>query len=255
MTDPVHVREVPGGYLVEAHFEPDGSPCCGPFHTDREQAEAEARRKLPLVRWYRERNERSGVAVGFWAAPFAAWRNLPSGVDLLPEHHGNLRGDLSIAAVLGIGGGLVDQLDYDPQPLDLEADDGDVVSSAAEAPSGHPVGLGGPAAAAEDGEDGHGGSVPPVDADGTWAEGLLGAAVRVGSGGCCMQDHIPTTPLCPWTTMDECHGAGLHVPCADVFTRDRVRVRVVLREPVERGDYVWRENVAGFVSAREEREG
>lgn len=78
MTDPVTVREVPGGYLVEATLEPGGGPCCGPFHTRRETAEDEARRKLPLVRWYRGRNERSGVArVGWWE--MADPLNLPTG--------------------------------------------------------------------------------------------------------------------------------------------------------------------------------
>lgn len=249
------------------------------------------------------RNERSAVAVGFWTAPFGA----PSRdvVFPLPNARATREEKIAIAADLArhflrwadegvfsrsiahalcavtadIDGGIrcdlarnLPDLHAHPQPLDLKADDGDVVSPAAEAPSGHPVGLGGPAAAAEDGEDGHGGSVPPVDADGTWAElraiaeGISEeAAASMPRDGAMNHDHYIYGTERRYATyhngewVEALLGAAFAVgndgaPWADVFTRDRVRVRVVLREPVERGDYVWRENVAGFVTG-EEREG
>lgn len=344
MTDPVTIAEVPGGWLVEAHFEPDSNPCCGPFHTDRAQAEAEARRKLPLVRWYRETNERwtdadedaemaihllaetflrdcsPGVAlqhtIDWWLSQGECCydrcesrllaRNLPTGWTWLDP---NWPPGAWVEWVFNLR--RRPHLDYDPTPLDLEPDDGGAGGTAAEAHVGLSVGLGGVAAGAGDEDHGHPdsvarfaafvrelsveslgvsleyaerqdpdaecfapsglpdvtvtfreaadlmraelrrrGDVPPVAADGTWAEGLLGAAVAVGAL------HGPDPfyaqfGLCTQTSMDDCHAYGMHVPAADVFTRDRVRLRVVLREPVELYGLVWRENCVGFVPREE----
>lgn len=177
------------------------------------------------------RNARTDTAHGspvFWAEPFAAPRNLPTGWHWLgPEWVARY------GAVMRWTGNK-----RHPACFDLEPDDGDASSPAAEADGGRVSGAGDVTAATGDEQDGHGDSVPPVADDGTWAEGLLGAAVAVGE---------------EWAHLDE---PDL-VPCvdhwwADVFDQHRVRLRVVLRRPVRRGDLVWERDIAGFVPGRSE---
>jgi hypothetical protein len=190
----------------------------------------------------------------FWAAPFAAVPNLPTGIDL----------------------------DAHPQPLDLEPHDADVGAPAAEAAIGRVGRAVDVAAGAEVGEDGHrvegssggpkwardgGGNVTvglaPIfgchcpdpapslsechrsglcvmegkpaslsemmGPDGEWPEGLVGVALRVGSDldapfvGC-------TAYWRPW---------------ADVATQHHGVRRVRLRRPVERLALVWAWQIVG----------
>jgi len=177
------------------------------------------------------RNERSAVAVGFWAAPFGA----PSRdvVFPLPNVRATREEKIAIAADLArrflrwadegvfsrpIAHALravtadidgcdltrnLPDLHAHPQPLDLEEDDGDVVSPAAEAPSRHPVGLGGPAAAAEDGEDGHGDSVARFAA---FVRELSDEALRVSL------EYAECERACPAEVVDM-HGSWAELRC------------------------------------------
>ena len=175
------------------------------------------------------RNARTDTAHGspvFWAEPFAAPRNLPTGWHWLgPEWVARY------GAVMRWTGNK-----RHPACFDLEPDDGDVSSPAAEAGGGRLSGADDVTAGAGD-EDDHRGSVPPVAADGTWAPGLVGAAlsVRTRWGGYGPDKHTPVT---------KCE--------ATVFDRHGTRLRVVLRRPVERGDLVWERDIVGRVPGRSE---
>ena len=176
------------------------------------------------------RNARTDTAHGspvFWAEPFAAPRNLPTGWTWIGRCLTLLSRDPWWTAT-----NFRPHSDYHPAPRELEPDDGDASSPAAEAGGGRVSGAGDVAAGAGD-EDDHGGSVPPVAADGMWAPGLLGAAVRVGMS-------------CDPYEVLQCRGGCVGArPCADVFDRHGTRLRVVLRRPVRRGDYVWSADLIG----------
>ena len=181
-------------------------------------------------------NQRTDTAHGspvFWAEPFAAPRNLPTGWHWLgPEW---------VDSTSTMAWRLNERWPLDthrhPQPLDLEPDDGDVSSPAAEAPRGRVSGADDVAAATGD-EDDHGDSVPPVAADGTWAPGLVGAALRAWS-----ERRSEASP---------CGVVFRHEHLADVFDRHGNRLRVVLRRPMRRGDLVWERDVVGYAAGRRE---